>query len=140
VSISWRSTQIEYRRRLDSTIFFVIDYVAWYKACENFKGFLDASSAHQKKQLGTCINEYIGMTVANFERFINQSKMNKDTFNAKCTKRAFVIEPVDSESKVKPYADSSQVLTLSLRDGAIHCTISRFLSLSGCYPHISPLF
>jgi len=120
--------------------FFVIDYVAWYKACENFKGFLDASSAHQKKQLGTCINEYIGMTVANFERFMNQSKMNKDTFNAKCTKRAFVIEPVDSESKVKPRADSSQVLTLSLRDGAIHCTISRFLSLSGCYPHISPLF
>jgi len=116
-----------------------IDYLAWYKACENFKGFLDPSSAHVKKQLGTCMNDYVFGIVSNFERFC-KDPMCKDTLNAKCTKRVFVLEPVKSADQVKPNADSNQVLALSLQDGAIHCTVSRFLSLSGCFPHIAPLF
>jgi len=119
--------------------FLVVDYVAWYKACENLKGFLDSDSQHVKKQLGTSINEYIGMTVSNLERFC-KDQMNRDTMNAKLHRRAIVIEPPHSQDKVKPKADSNQVVTLSIQDGAFHCTISRFLSLSGCYPHISPLF
>jgi len=119
--------------------FLVVDYVAWYKACENLNGFLDSTSQHVKKQLGTCINEYIGTTVSNLERFC-KDQMNRDTMNAKLHRRAIVIEPVHSQDKVKPKADSNQIVTLSIQDGAFHCTISRFLSLSGCYPHISPLF
>jgi len=119
--------------------FFVIDFLAWYKACDTFKGFLDADSAHVKRQLGYCLAEYVASIVGNLEIFC-KDQISRDTLNAKCHRRAIVVEPVNSAEKVNPSANSNQVMTLSLQNGALHCTVCRFLNLCGTFPNISSLF